>query len=663
IKDTDYTVSGSVAVIKKSYLNYYFSKFPEQNLNLNFVFNTGKSAKLCIYTGTSPMPLISSSNFTYNVAAGEDVAIQTELNGNYISSITVGDNVSLLPRIDYTYSPTDKTIIIRKGFLQYYLSRSLSTAKFTVNFTGGSSVPFTVSPLIPQQPHNELSTASATFAAGTASDIVVAKTPGGTTFKGITYNSKQLTDGKDYTVSGDKITLKATFLNTLPEGTSTLAFGIQQGNSVNFNVTVTKPQTTSAGVTVTIGNANLASDNTATIPISIKGVYTSINNFDFKLSYDEKAVDSVTVEAGDIIPCKGDLLSNGLNGLIVLAFEDITQGSRPITKDGMFANIKIKMKPGYTDAQVKLSEEGACCDTDMNYIPVKFFYGETPAEVLPVKSSSKDVYIYLESTYLDNDNTSTVSASLGYGQYSTNNLDLKLSYDENAVDSINVTPGIIVPNPSSYFKSEVANGKISLLFAGGTSKSQSITMGGAFANIKVKLKPGFSSTQIKILQAATCNDSNPANIHLDPISKVITLAKQQHLTVTYGKEIYNSDNTITLPITIEGITDSINNVDFKLAYDSNTVDSATATAGDIIPDAESDFAYIVKPGGINFLFSDNTQGTKQITKDGVLANITFKLKPGVSSTQFKLLEQGAFSDIELRDIPVTCLLDKTISLK
>ncbi|HEX9063100.1 MAG TPA: X2-like carbohydrate binding domain-containing protein [Clostridia bacterium] len=140
IIDTDYTVSGSTVTIKKSYLNYYFTKFTEQNLNLTFVFSNGTEKKLCVYYTSSPYPAMSPSTVTFNA---EDVAVKTELNGNYIGSIKNGSNV-LVPRIDSTYSTTEKTIIIRKSYLQYYFSKNNDPANLSITFTGGSTLPLTV---------------------------------------------------------------------------------------------------------------------------------------------------------------------------------------------------------------------------------------------------------------------------------------------------------------------------------------------------------------------------------------------------------------------------------------------------------------------------------------------------------------------------------------
>ncbi|HEX9061062.1 MAG TPA: cohesin domain-containing protein [Clostridia bacterium] len=142
VRGADYIVSGSLAVIKKSYLSYYFSKFPDQNLKLDFILNSGNSEKLCIYTGTSPLPAISLSYTSYVLGSNNDLSVKTELNGNFITSIKTKDNVSLVPRIDHTYSVTDKTIIIRKGFLNKYNK----PIDLLINFTDGSSIPFKVIP-------------------------------------------------------------------------------------------------------------------------------------------------------------------------------------------------------------------------------------------------------------------------------------------------------------------------------------------------------------------------------------------------------------------------------------------------------------------------------------------------------------------------------------
>lgn len=141
IPDKDYTISGNTITIKKGYLTYYFTKFPEQNLYLNVILSNGKSVVLTVYTGGTSHPEISSSGLTY---IGTDVSTGCTLNGNYIASVKTGDT-SLVQRIDYTYSNDTNKLIIRKGFIEAYFSRNTVDLKLDIKFTGGDVKTITIS--------------------------------------------------------------------------------------------------------------------------------------------------------------------------------------------------------------------------------------------------------------------------------------------------------------------------------------------------------------------------------------------------------------------------------------------------------------------------------------------------------------------------------------
>ncbi|HEX9059605.1 MAG TPA: X2-like carbohydrate binding domain-containing protein [Clostridia bacterium] len=141
IPDKDYTISGNSITIKKGYLTYYFTKFPEQNLYLNVILSNGKSVVLTVYTGGTSHPEISSSSLIYT---GTDVTTGCTLNGNYIASVKNGDT-SLLQRIDYTYSNDTNKLVIRKGFLETYFSRNTAALKLDIKFTGGDVKTITIS--------------------------------------------------------------------------------------------------------------------------------------------------------------------------------------------------------------------------------------------------------------------------------------------------------------------------------------------------------------------------------------------------------------------------------------------------------------------------------------------------------------------------------------
>ncbi len=148
INGTDFVISGNKVTIKKGYQTYYFSKFPEQNLNIIFRFSNGYDSILSIYPGVSPHSSITPSSIDYKVDSKNDVAVKAALNGNYFSSIKNGTS-ELVPRVDYTYSVTDNTLIIRRSYLSYYFSKFKKTLVLQINFTGGN--PQTLS-IVPEYP-------------------------------------------------------------------------------------------------------------------------------------------------------------------------------------------------------------------------------------------------------------------------------------------------------------------------------------------------------------------------------------------------------------------------------------------------------------------------------------------------------------------------------
>ncbi|HEX9059306.1 MAG TPA: X2-like carbohydrate binding domain-containing protein [Clostridia bacterium] len=133
IPTVDYNVSGSNVTISKFYLNYYFKKFPDQNLYLHFNFECGSSAVLAIYTGYTPhVEFVDRFSYMFD---SDDARMLLILNGNFITSVKNGNEL-LVPRIDYTYAPSTKIFYIRKGYLNRCFSKSQEPLNITVGFTG-----------------------------------------------------------------------------------------------------------------------------------------------------------------------------------------------------------------------------------------------------------------------------------------------------------------------------------------------------------------------------------------------------------------------------------------------------------------------------------------------------------------------------------------------
>ncbi|HEX9059952.1 MAG TPA: X2-like carbohydrate binding domain-containing protein, partial [Clostridia bacterium] len=144
IPNVDYRISGSIVTIDKSYLAYYFNKFPNQNLYLHLNFRSGDSSVLTIYTGDTPHVVITDA-LTYTLGSG-DAKLNLVPNGNLITGIKNADSV-LIPRIDYTYEPSTNTFYIRRGYLNSYFTKTFEPLKLNVSFTGDASKIVVVNPI------------------------------------------------------------------------------------------------------------------------------------------------------------------------------------------------------------------------------------------------------------------------------------------------------------------------------------------------------------------------------------------------------------------------------------------------------------------------------------------------------------------------------------
>lgn len=127
----DYTVSGNTVVINKGYLKYYFTKFPNQNLNIDFDSN-GNNEILTVYTGDTCNVLLTDE-ISYKLGSG-DGELNLVLNGNFITSVKNGDDL-LVKYVDYAYSNSLQVFYLKREYLNSYFSKTSKPLKLTFDFS------------------------------------------------------------------------------------------------------------------------------------------------------------------------------------------------------------------------------------------------------------------------------------------------------------------------------------------------------------------------------------------------------------------------------------------------------------------------------------------------------------------------------------------------
>lgn len=118
-------------------------------------------------------------------------------------------------------------------------------------------------------------------------------------------------------------------------------------------------------ITVSLGSVKGAPGDTVSVPVSFKGIPASgVTECSFTIEYDSKVLEPVQIASGDIVADnKGDFESNIVreNNNIILTFLDSTmKGQHIIKKDGLFANLKFRIKSdvanGSTDVKIKTAD-------------------------------------------------------------------------------------------------------------------------------------------------------------------------------------------------------------------------------------------------------------------------------------------------------------------
>jgi oligosaccharide reducing-end xylanase len=130
---------------------------------------------------------------------------------------------------------------------------------------------------------SSISPTTATFdkKTGAQADIPVTITPNGNTFVRIQNGSNTLTSGTEYTVNGNIVTLKSSYLAAQPVGTTTLTFYFSAGANRSLAVTIadTTPSTNISPTTATFDKrADLQADIDVTMNLYGGNTFSNIQN-------------------------------------------------------------------------------------------------------------------------------------------------------------------------------------------------------------------------------------------------------------------------------------------------------------------------------------------------------------------------------------------------
>lgn len=162
-------------------------------------------------------------------------------------------------------------------------------------------------------------------------------------------------------------------------------------------------------------------------------------------------------------------------------------------------------------------------------------------------------------------------------------------------------------------------------------------------------------------------ENNPVlNISVSSIARIPTTIEIGSGT---GTTFYRN---VTVPITLSNINTvgEIGAFNFYVEYDTTRLQVLSIVPGDIIVNPDKNASFKLRNDRIEFNYIDTTWGNEPITKDGIVANITFGIIANTKSTLPLVVREGGdyfvdgeFSEIEdIQYINGCVMLDKTTSL-
>ena len=654
---TDYTVSGTTVTILKSYIN----SLAEGTKALTFDFGEAGSAVLTL---TITPPDTKNLNVTIGTAAGKSGETVTvpisfanvaKVNNVGTCNFYVTYDSNLLEVSTVTAGPIVKNAAVnfssginKDGSISFlFLDNTIGSElikedgvfaniAFKIKDTTkqvATPVAFTTGGAFGDGTMSKLSTVvfidgnveinmndnkptisptTKSFVEGTATDINVTLTPNGSTFKGIT----GLTEGTDYTVSGNTVTILKSYLNSLEEGTKALTFDFGEAGSAVLTLTITPADT--KNLNVTIGTAAGKSGDIVTVPISFANV-AKVNNVgtcNFYVTFDANLLEVSKVYAGPIIKNAAVNFSNGINkdGSISFLFLDNTIGSELITEDGVFANIDFKIK-----------------DTTQEVVtPVAFKAGGAFGDGSMGKLSTVNLI----------DGSVEINKVIA--------LDPKISVETAA----------IVKGTAGDLKVELTPNGNTFKGITGLTVGTDYTVTGDTVTI---LKSYLNS-----LAAGTKALTFDFGVTKNPVLTITVTEVTGTLNATIASVTSKAGETIKVPISLSDVSKvgkvGVGNI--VLAYDTSILEATAVASGSIVPNEANNFFYnINNDGTISIIYITATENGL-IESDGEFANIEFKIKsdalPGTTPVDFK---SGTFGNADWTKIKDAIYTNGSVVIK
>ena len=473
-------------------------------------------------------------------------------------------------------------------------------------------------------------------------------------------------------------------------------------------------------VELTLGTAQGEAGKTVTVPVNLSSVdKEGVYGYSFTIKYDNTKFDGVEVIPTDLNPSAEDnfiATVDEATGTIKISYvSSQIDDSETIKENGKIADIKLHAKEtaavGSTTLDIK-EDTTSFAYVNSDYTPGSFVVEAVDGTVeITAKSTPKpevvDSTLKVSKVTYDPEDSDEISVGVNFNgnklvsindgtkdlelgedyrvtskkvvlsesylqslpQGKSANLTLKFSAGKDAKLEVEVlgaeTPIIenstINPTSIELTKGEEKDTTIALDLKGNTLKAIKDANGNAVKYTNEGSSVVLSKDYLASLKVGTTNLTFEFSAGENATLAVkVNAAKpvQEGQLISVDSIKAKAGDTITVPVKITGTPkEGIGCFSIELGFDTNYLEFVSATAGDIVTNAKSNFSadYFESDNIVSSFFTYNKKKSDQIVKDGNYMNVTFKVKAGVKgTTKLKVSEGNVISAKPSReDIPFT----------
>ena len=251
--------------------------------------------------------------------------------------------------------------------------------------------------------------------------------------------------------------------------------------------------------------------------------------------------------------------------------------------------------------------------------------------------------------------------------------DMTIIYDPTQLEYISHDAGDIIINPDTNLSiNKSYDGLIKLLFLDYMLKNEYITKDGIVAKLTFKKSNSYNeSSSIKIIRS-TFGDTDFTQVNTKIIQPDInipiptppqtptptktptptatpTKTPRKFFEATVGNVKGNTGDFVTVPVNFINVpANEISTAKIRLKYNSALLEFVSVSPGNIVPEADLNFNYSNSTeefqGLINIDYTNNSEDTSYISKDGVFAYITFKILCTYDRHTGVIIDSDTFKD-------------------